>query len=243
MKSVSLLKYYTIAFLRERGVIISLVILPLLLQVSAQAAAPKSDILMKFDGSTFTSSGVTLNLMLYSLTAVVIVASISSFFLAHNLRNTSARLKLQGYSSLSLIIGLLTLVILIDVFIVTVIYLYDVAIISVRSDIGFFVSLVSIAVIFSTIGIILASVSDSKSLGLYLILTLGVVDTAFIENPVLSRRYNDNWIDFMPSHGSVKMLFRSVYDTGTAWTESIYLIIIYEIGLLLVLWLYNRYRN
>lgn len=63
-------------------------------------------------------------------------------------------------------------------------------------------------------------------------LTLAILDTSFLENPVLSRRYDDWWTALMPAHGPLRMIFRSAYETGVSWTFDLKYVFLYEIVLI-----------
>lgn len=63
-------------------------------------------------------------------------------------------------------------------------------------------------------------------------LTLAILDTSFLENPVLSRRYDDWWTALMPAHGPLRMIFRSAYETGVSWTFGLKYVFLYEIVLI-----------
>ncbi|MHA2238129.1 MAG: hypothetical protein ACXAB2_07135 [Candidatus Hodarchaeales archaeon] len=87
---------------------------------------------------------------------------------------------------------------------------------------------------------LVAEIVDTKELGLYLILTLGVIDTAFLENPIYSKRYNDPGLALMPSHESIKMLLRSVFDLDISWLVNLPGILLYEIALIVIYLLLKR---
>ncbi|MHA1972055.1 MAG: hypothetical protein ACTSW1_03610 [Candidatus Hodarchaeales archaeon] len=94
---------------------------------------------------------------------------------------------------------------------------------------GYIISLFLVSVIFSTIGLIVSEIVDSKELGLYLILTIGLIDTAFLENPMYSRRYNDPGLVIMPGHEPVQMLLRSSFNTGSVWFPGLAVVLLYEV--------------
>lgn len=239
----SLVRYLGLGFLRERGLVITLVVLPVLLLVTGRISAPAAEVVFFIDSNLIASSSETMLLSLYALTAVVLVASVSSFSFNFSSKNVVPRLSLVGYPAVGIGSAFLLLVGGINLLAVGATWVYVVKVMDVHDPLGLFIGLVSASIIFSTVGLILSDLTDSKTLGLYLILTLAVMDTAFIENPVFSRRYDDAWVDFMPSHHSLTMILRSVYDTGVDWTSILPDLLAYELVLIFLLFLIRRLKS
>jgi len=99
---------------------------------------------------------------------------------------------------------------------------------------GYLLGLLMGAEIFSVIGLLAAKIVDSKSLGLNIILTLAILDTAFLENPVFSRRYDEWWIDLMPSHRAISMILKSSFELSSEWLSDLRYTFLYLIILIIV---------
>lgn len=242
-KALSLTRYLGLGFLRERGLIFTLVVLPVLLLVTGRISAPADKVFFTMDSNLIISSSETLLLSLYALTAVVLVSSVSSFSFSFSSKNVLPRLNILGYDALEIGSAFLLLVGGINLFAVGATWIYVITIIDVNDPLGLFIGLVFASIIFSTVGLIISDLTVSKTLGLYLILTLAMMDTAFIENPVFSRRYNDAWVDLMPSHHSLTIILRSVYETGTDWYSIVPQTIAYELVLIFLLFLVRKTKS
>lgn len=241
-KVSSLIRYLGTGFLRERSLVLTLVVLPILLLVTGRISAPADMVAFTMDSTLIISNSETMLLSLYALTAVVLVASVSSFSFSFNFKPVVPRLTLLGYQTVEISFAFLLLVGGINLFAVGVTWLYVTSVMDVQDPFGLFVGLVFASIIFSTIGLILSDLTTSKTLGLYLVLTLAMMDTAFIENPVFSRRYNDKWVDLMPSHHSLTIILRSVYETGTDWSSILPQVLLYELILVLFLILTRKFK-
>ncbi len=230
----SLINYTGRSFLRDKGVILTILVLPVLLLTVAKESAPIESIPLKLDDTVVVTETETLILVLYSMTAVVLVSVITSFFLAFNQKKVIPRLKIVGYKEREIATSFVVMTSFVNLTAVVIVWWYTTANVDVTEKLGFFVGLLAISVIMSILGLIVAEVISSKTLSLYVLLSISIIDASFIENPAFSRRYNDDWTQLMPSNLPLKVLLRSVYDTGTVWTEGVALVALYIAALFLI---------
>ncbi|MHA2053590.1 MAG: hypothetical protein ACW99F_08335 [Candidatus Hodarchaeales archaeon] len=229
-------------FTREKAIIFLLVLFPFLLIVMAVASAPESSLFLEIDGTIVSPppSGEVVAVLLNSMTSIVLVTSITSFFLSFQLRAITPRLRVLGYSSFRITFAFIFIIVIISIFTTLAVIGIGSPWITPNNWLGYFTALFLGGIIFSTLGLLVAEIVDTKELGLYLILTLGVIDTAFLENPIYSKRYNDPGLALMPSHESIKMLLRSVFDLDISWLVNLPDILLYEIALIVIYLLLKR---
>ena len=231
---MSLVNYTGRSFLRDKGVILTILVLPVLLLTVARESAPVDSIPLKLDGTIVVTEAETLILVLYSMTAVVLVSVITSFFLAFNQKKVIPRLRIVGYRETEIATSFVLMTSFVNLTAVGIVWWYTNSNVEITEELGFFVGLLAISVVMSILGLIVAEVITSKTLSLYVLLSISIIDAAFIENPAFSRRYNDDWTQLMPSNLPLKVLLRSVYDTGTVWTEGLALVASYIVVLFLL---------
>ncbi|MFW9990602.1 MAG: hypothetical protein ACFFD4_00955 [Candidatus Odinarchaeota archaeon] len=235
-KTLYLTTYYGRSFLREKILLVLLLLFPILLIAVAAMSAPDGTLPIELDGTLIDpapQAGEVLAI-LNSTTALVFVASITSFFMAFQLKSVLPRLRNAGYGDFQIAMALVTLMMIVNLYVTAFVSVLALNWISPHDFVGYMLSLFLSSVIFSTIGLVLASLVDTRTFGLISILTLAVLDTAFLENPIYSRRYDEAWTGLMPAHGTVKMLFRSTFDIGTHWTGDLVSVLFYELVLILI---------
>jgi hypothetical protein len=236
MKVFSLVISLIKVFSKEKSVLVALIIFPLILIGSAAASAPEGVLPLSIEGVQVYPpvEAETLLVLLYSLTSIVFVASISSFFLFYQLKAVLPRLRISGYSNYDIVIGFTFVTFAINLAAVVLISNFSLVWVNVRDYFGYSVGLFLGAVIFSIIGLLTAKIVDSKTLGLNSILTLSILDTAFLENPVFSRRYDAWWIDVMPSHRSLSIILKSSFELGSKWTSDLSFVSFYFLILVMI---------
>ncbi len=236
---VTLLKYNGKSLLRERTLLFIVVLFPIILILAAAASAPERALPLVLDGNPITPApdADEVVVALYSITATALVMSILSFFAAFQLKHLIPRLKIQGYSLMSMILALVALLIVVDIFVSFLVTVLAVTWIQPHDYWGIFVSMLLGGLLFGSLGILIAYMVDSKHLGLNVILTIAVIDTGFLENPLYSRRYDEEWMRFMPAFGPVRMLLRATFDTGTAWTSELLQVLAYEVFIIVFMYL------
>lgn len=240
--TIILSSFFGRTVVRDRIIIFLIAVLPTLLVFAGAASAPERDITVILDGQIITPlpSAVEISVALYAVTAVVLVASIVSFYLGFNLKHLTGRLQQVNYKSSEINFSFIIVMLVVNFIMTTAISLFSLQWVTVTNFIGYFTGLLLASIIFSTLGLIIAELVDTTTLGLYGILTLAVLDTAFLENPIYSRRYNESWISIMPTHESIQLILRTIYDTGTTWTDNIVFILIYELVLILIYLLISK---
>lgn len=246
MKRISYLSTQLVkTIFREKFIVGLIIILPILLILSGAMSAPDRDIAMVLEGNMIQPlpKARDISVILYVMTALVLTSSIISFFLGMNLKYIIPRLKQSTYTSFEITSSFLLVVIILDVIMTVLVISFSLIWLDIDNLFGFFLGLFLSAIIFSTIGLIIANIADTSSLGLYLILTLSVLDTGFLENPIYSRRYSEDWMGLMPTHHSIQLLFRSFFDVGVAWSEGIGLILVYELILLAIYLLLTKFNG
>ncbi|OLS20399.1 MAG: hypothetical protein HeimC2_37510 [Candidatus Heimdallarchaeota archaeon LC_2] len=231
-KFIPLAIYISKNFFREKSVVILLVVLPLILLNSADMSAPDLDIALELDDTTTQVEADALLIILYAMTAVVFTAATTSYFVVFNNKNLVPRLIVSGFSRLQITFSMLLIILGVNLIVSLIVWIYVLYSVEVINEFGFFVGLFLGSFIFSTIGLILGDSVQNKTLGLYTLLTLGMLDTAFLENPVLSRRYNEGWIFVMPARASVEILLRSSVNSGVNWSDGLINALIYELILI-----------
>jgi hypothetical protein len=229
-RSLGLASYFFRSFNRDRLIVVFLTAFPLILVSSAAASAPPGTLPLRIDGSFLNPppDAEGLLVLLYASTAVVFIASITSYFVAFQLKSVVPRLRIQGYTSTEIVVAFISLTLSIDLFSSLVVSFFSLRWVEVMDFAGYVSGLVIISIIFSTIGLIVAELVNTKTMGLNTLLTLSILDTSFLENPVFSRRYDEWWTDLMPAHRPLKMIFRSAYETGASWTLDLNYVILYE---------------
>ncbi|MFW9856814.1 MAG: hypothetical protein ACFFFG_17330 [Candidatus Thorarchaeota archaeon] len=221
-------------FAREKAIVLLLLMFPILMVIMAVASAPDSMVPLELDDTLVLPppSGEEVAVILYSITALVFVTSITSFFVSFQLRSVVPRLRILGYSNFKIIASFVLVVVLISALSTIAITIVGTQWVSPIDWGGYIFSLFAGAIIFSTIGLIVAELVDSKELGLYLILTLGAIDTGFLENPIYSQRYNDPGLAIMPGNVPIHMLLRASFETSKSWMVGLQAIVLYEIFLI-----------
>ncbi|MHA1977708.1 MAG: hypothetical protein ACW98F_03340 [Candidatus Hodarchaeales archaeon] len=232
-------------FTREKAIVLLLVIFPILLVGMAVLGAPEGTLLLKIDDVLVQPppSGESLSVIFNSMTAVVLVASITSFFISYQLRSVTPRLIIFKYSGFKIAGSFVLITFVVSAISSTTVGFFGLYWVVAAKLEGYFLALFLGAVIFSTIGLLIAELIDSKELGLFLILTISVIDTAFIENPVYSRRYNEPWLTIMPSHNSIQMLLRSAFETEVPWIKDLPVLLLYELILIIVYVILQRRKR
>ena len=230
---------------REKFIVGLIIVLPIILILSGAMSAPDRNIALVLEGKLIqpAPTAVDISVILYVMTSLVLTSSIVSFFLGMNLKYIIPRLKQASYSSIEIILSFLIVVTILDLVMTTMVISFSLIWLEIDDLFGFFIGLFLSAIIFSTIGLIVANIADTTSLGLYLVLTLSVLDTGFLENPIYSRRYNEDWMGYMPTHHSIRLIFRSFFEVGADWMEGIGSILIYELVLLVFYLLLTRFNS
>ncbi|MHA1945210.1 MAG: hypothetical protein ACXAC6_11090 [Candidatus Hodarchaeales archaeon] len=231
-------------FTREKTITLLLILFPVLMVVIAVASAPDGSLPIEIDGVMVLPppSGEVVAVLLYSMTSAVFVTSITSFFVSFQLRSVVPRLRVLGYSNFKIAISFVLIIVMISGLTTLAVTAIGSLWVTPRDWAGYIIALFFGAIIFSTIGLIIAELVDSKELGLYLILTLGIIDTAFLENPVYSRRYNDSRLSFMPGHEPIQMLLRSTFDVNISWISNLLSLLLYQLILIGIYLLIRRRR-
>jgi hypothetical protein len=245
MKNTILLsKYFAKTLIRDKVVVSLILFLPVILVFAGAASAPNRELMLVLDDQIINPfpTAKEISVTLYTITAVVLVASLVSFFLGFNLKKLIPRLKQVNYTSLEIVLSFIAVMLVINLSMSLVVGLFSLIWIDVNNYFGFMVGLILSSIIFSTLGLIIAELVDTTTLGLYGILVVAVLDTGFLENPVYSRRYNEDWISIMPSHESIQLVLRTVLDTGTDWTNNLFFIIGYEMILIILYFIISKYR-
>lgn len=232
-KFILLASYISKNFFREKSIVILLIFLPLILLNSADLSAPDQNIPVELDDTTTMVEADALLIILYAMTAVVFSAATTSYFIVFNNKNIVPRLQVSGFSRMQISLSMLLIILGLNLIVSLIVWIFVLYSVEVINKLGFFVGLFLGSFIFSTIGLILGDSIQNKTLGLYTLLTIGMLDTAFLENPVLSRRYNESWIIVMPAQASVEILLRSSVNSGVEWTEGLFTALIYELILIL----------
>ncbi len=228
-KMITLSKYYGKGLFREPTLLVIIFLFPLILIIVSASSAPEGTLPLTIDGEIIQPfpQADEVTVLLYSTTAIVLVVSIVSFFTGFHLKTVYPRLKISGYSSLEIGAALILLLFIINALVTIIVTLFTLNWVTPNDFTGYFASLFLSAIIFSLLGLIIASLVDTKALGMNAILTLAVIDAGFLENPVYSRRYDESWMDIMPAHRTIQSLFRATYDTGTSWTNELFFILAY----------------
>ena len=233
-KFTFIISSFSKSFFRDKGILALIVVLPLILISFASAGALEGDFVLEFDAIHASFKAVSLLVVLYSVTAIVFVSSISSFFISFNIKHLIPRLQNVGYSYIHISIGFITIILSINLFITVFVFLYIDYLIDILDPIGLFIGFFVSSFIYSILGLIIAELVNTKMLGIYLILTIGMLDTAFLENPVFSRRYGEAWIGLMPGNQPIKMAIRSIFDTGVFWYDDCIFVLVYLLALIVI---------
>lgn len=241
-RTLLLTSYFGRSVIRERIIVVLIVILPVLLVFTGAASAPDRDITLILDDQIITPPAVEISVALYAVTAMVLIASIVSFYLGFNLKHIADRLQQVNYNSSEISLSFILVMFVINLIMTVAISLFSLFWVDVVEFCGYFMGLFLASIIFSTLGLIIAELVDTTTLGLYGILTLAVFDTAFLENPIYSRRYTETWISIMPTHEPIQLILRTFFDTGRHWFSNIGFIIIYELVLFVTYLVISRYN-
>ncbi len=229
-------------FTREKLIIIILILFPILLIGMATLSAPEGNVPIKIDEVLIQPfpSATTISVILYSMTAVILMASITSFFISYQLKSVTPRLRIFSYSGFQIGAAFILIILAVSAISAVAVVTFGSFWVTPREWLGYFLALLFGAVIFSTIGLIITEIVDSKELGLFIILTFSVIDTSFLENPIISRRYHEPWTVVMPAHNPIQMLFHSTFENTQPWIEDLPLLILYELILIFVYLLIRR---
>ncbi len=230
---------------RDKFLVVLIFILPVLLIFVGAMSAPDREVLFIMDGQIVNPAPETveISVILYSLTGLVLVASIISFYLGMNLNKLVPRLKQYSYTTPQIISAFLLVVILINLLITLMVTVFSLNWLDVNDMIGYFLGLFLSSLLFSTFGLIISKLVDTTALGLYLILTISILDTAFLENPLFSRRYNEDWMNLMPAYYSIKMAFRAIFDLKENWYDDIQFVLFYEAVLVAIYLIINYFKK
>jgi len=227
---------------RDKVIMVLIILLPVILVFAGAASSPATSLRVNIDNHIMMLQAEEISVLLYTITATVLVASVVSFFLGFNLKQLIPRLQQTNYKKSEIILAFITVMVIINIVMSIAIALFSTIWVDVTNYVGYIIGIFLASIIFSTIGLIVAEIVDTTTLGLYSILSLAVLDTAFLENPMYSRRYSENWISFMPSHESIQMVLRSVYDTSHLWTDNLVFIALYEVVLIVVYLIISKFR-
>ncbi len=235
-RSLQLSTFIGKTLFREKVIFFLIISMPILLVFAGAASAPSGTLSFQLDGNLLSPApnAKEVSVTLYSLTAVVLVSSIVSFFLGFNIKNLIPRLKQVKYSSLDISLAFVFVMVITNILMTVSIGLFSFIWVTPSNYTGYFMGIFLSSILFSIIGLIIAEIVDTSTLGIYLVLTLAIMDTGFMENPVYSRRYDSNFITIMPSHESLQMVLRSTFDTSVNWYSNLWFIILYGIGLIMI---------
>ncbi|MDH5647049.1 MAG: hypothetical protein OEZ01_13630 [Candidatus Heimdallarchaeota archaeon] len=233
---------------RSKGIIFFTVLSPVMLVLTAIMSAPEGSTartVLILDEKIIDPAPKILDLLLIlnTLTAVVLVCSLTSFFLYYEIKSTIPRLKQIGYSQFQISSSYLIIILVINSLISGIMFIISLYWVDIREPIGYVLGLVLTSFIFSIIGLIIADVVKTKTMGLYSIISLGILDAGFIENPLYSRRFDDPVVDILPAHKTAEVLLRASFDTGVKWTDGLINISGYIIILLLIFYFTSIYQK
>lgn len=245
-QTLSLAGSLALDFLRHRLMVFLLLLFPLLIILMAVEGAPDQPVPLVLDGRPVTPipAPEAIQVLSFSMTAVVLVGALTGFFTGFQLRSIGPRLEVVGLGR-SQVAAAQTLVLLgVDVFVV--VFSGNVSRFWVRPDslLTHYGSLFLAAVLFNIIGLLLSRLVDTRAMGLNLLLALAVLDTAFLENPVLSRRFEEDWIGIMPAHRPVELLYGGAFAGQSLWSlDSVYVLAYASVLLLLLVAVGRRSRH
>ncbi|UJG39781.1 MAG: hypothetical protein K9W45_07905 [Candidatus Heimdallarchaeum aukensis] len=229
-------------FLREKITVLILVILPLILILTATATVPDQTTIVILEGKIIDPqpNAKALAVVVNALTAVAMVTSITAFFANIQLRKVKPRLEIMGYSSRQ--ISTTFILFATGISILTSVAIYSLSLIwfTPYNSLGFFSTLIIGSLLFSTTGLVLSTLIKSRELGLYLLLTIVILDVAFLEHPFYSRQYDNSALIVMPGHYVIRMVFRAAFKTGKIWIQYLPHVILYELFLFLLLILVTK---
>jgi hypothetical protein len=244
MKGVfTLIRYFGTTIIREKIIVMLIFLLPVILVIAGVGGTPDRDLVILLDTKFIQVEILEISVILYTVTAIALTSSVVSFFLSYNVKQVIPRLIQSNYSRLQIVLSFIIVIMIINLFLTIAIAFFSLIWILEIIFIGYIIGLFLTSIIFSTLGLILAELVDTLTLGLIGILTLAVLDTAFLENPIYSRRYNEDWMFLMPSHESIQLIFRALLDTGVHWSANLLFIIGYELFLITIYYLIIKYRR
>ncbi len=235
----TLLKSIGLNFSREKVIIGLLIVLPFIMLTAATATMPDQTLDIRIEGVPITPppTAKSVSVALYALTTVGFIAALTTFFINFHLKRVRPRLQIAGYSSASITTALIIITAIVSTIVTLTVLFFGFLWFTPSSLIGYTVSLVMGAIIFSTIGLILSTVLESKELGLYVLLTLVLLDTGFIEHPFYSRRWDDPYLIILPAHHVVRMVMRSSFAPSgvSPWYTLLPFALFYEVVLIAIL--------
>lgn len=234
-RALTLTKYFITSIRRETTMNIVMVMFPIILLLAAVYSSPEGTMPLVLDNKLITPfpKALDITIVIYSVTAVAFLSSLMSFFISFELKSVMPRLTIMNYKPVDISNALITLIALFNLGFTAIITLFTLYWVEPLDLIGYTLSIYLISIIFSIIGLIFSQLINTKSLGILLLLTLVTMDTGFLENPVLSRRYNDPFMDYMPSHKGLESLFRSTFDTGKNWISNTPFILAYILSMII----------
>ncbi len=244
---VTLLKSIGLNFSREKIIVALLVVLPFVMLTAATATMPDQTLDIKIEGVSITPAPTakSVSVALYALTTVGFIAALTTFFINFQLKKVRPRLQIAGYSSTSITSALIIITAIVSTIVTLTVLFFGFLWFTPSSLIGYTVSLVMGAIIFSTIGLILSTVLESKELGIYILLTLVLLDTGFVEHPFYSRRWDDPYLIILPAHHVVRMVMRSSFAPSgvSPWYRLLPFALFYEAILIAILLFFVKRKS
>ncbi len=206
----------TLSFLknlfRQKAIIFSTLVLPLFLIWSTWWVT--AEIPMRFKLTTdviISQTMVNVHLYTGALTAMGLTAGLFGFIVSVENNRIGERLELSGYSTtivnlssfLSLLLALTTSVIL------TV--LFTLFLRQPKSDYGFVLSVVFVALIYSAFGNFIASVTNQFTEGSLIVLVFSFIDLMLFSNPMGEQIYLQDWTRFLPGFWPTQLVLESSF--------------------------------
>jgi len=235
-KAMELTRYFIKGIIRETTMDIVMLLFPIILLLAAVYSSPEGVIPLVLDGELVTPApnAIDVTVIIYSVTAIAFLSSLMSFFISFELKTVTPRLKVMKYSSIDIGTALIVLIVLFNLGFTALITSFTLYWVEPTDIFGYTLSIYLISIIFSILGLIFSHLINTKSLGILILLTVVTLDTGFLENPVLSRRYNDPFMDYMPSHKGLESLFRSAFNIGKNWTTNMPFILAYIFSIIAI---------
>jgi len=215
----SLAGFLALDFLRHRLMVFLLLLFPLLIIFMAVQGAPDQPVPIHLDGDLVVPMPAPeeIQVLSFTMTAVALVGALTGFFTGFQLKSLTMRLEVLGVKPWQ--VGLAQAIVLVGVDVFVVAFAGNVSRFWIEpvAPGWHYGALLLGTFVFTLFGLILARVADSRALGLNVILAVAVLDTAFLENPVLSRRFTEGWLDILPAHRPVQLLYRAGFTGQDLW--------------------------
>lgn len=229
---------------RERSAMVMIIFFPVLFVLIAGITSPEGTYPLVLNEKMINPEPTfkEITIILYSLTAIAFVSSIVSFFLSFQMKKVLPRFQVLGYPSWYLNVSYIIVTVVLSSIVALIVSLIAFNWIEPKSLIGIVVSLFLVAITFALLGLIIANISKTKEIGLYIVLTISFIDIGFLENPTFSNRANDKWLEYLPGNAPVKMIFHSTYHSGSTWLNPLGFILVYQL-ILIIIYFFTSNKN